>query len=527
MLLTGRRMRRLTLALLLCGCPAQPPVPAVCGEDDAGLPDAGPPDAGAPLEVLFIGNSYTAANDLPGMLKRLAGDALVTDSVTVGGATLLDHRVNAATLARIHERPWSHVVLQGQSWEPLFIIGASDFLTEAKRLGAEVADAGAQPVFFLTWARGPGSTEAYPATFADPDDMQDRLTDAYVLAAREVPRSAIACVGEAFRRSLRQYPELVLYDPDLSHPSVNGTYLAAATFYVSLLGRPVPADAEVPAGVSETDAARLREVALIGSACAATRIRSRVKVLDARHQDDAADAGPYDYETRTMPVTRLFLVVNDGPGTAELSDGMTLRPPFRWTTGAFPGGFGKATLFGEKDFCTGLLQPKRECIVSVTYDATADGTQTVGIAVADGYEPVVGRQVKGATTTRAHLTILDSSLCLQASCTDPAYVISPRGGTGEATFTIVNRGALTASSLAPLPLEPPFAWGAAADGGFPGTADRGCSGPLAPGAECRVVVQFSGPPDGGLFEGATLEVGYSDAMGSVGAARRRLAGFSF
>ncbi len=58
---------------------------------DAPLPDAGP----ATVRVLFVGNSYTFVNDLPGQVSKLAaaaaGPALQTSSVAFGGATLKVH----------------------------------------------------------------------------------------------------------------------------------------------------------------------------------------------------------------------------------------------------------------------------------------------------------------------------------------------------------------------------------------------------------------------------------------------------
>ena len=48
----------------------------------------------APLKMLFIGNSATYVNDIPGMLVRLArkaGYSLEADSIAKGGATLSFH----------------------------------------------------------------------------------------------------------------------------------------------------------------------------------------------------------------------------------------------------------------------------------------------------------------------------------------------------------------------------------------------------------------------------------------------------
>ena len=106
--------------------------------------------------------------------------------------------------------------------------------------------------------------------------MQDDVTAAYGTLARQWPYGRLACAGEAFRRSIEQYPEIVLQQSDFSHPTVAGTYLAACTFYVALTGHAVPAQSAVPAGVDAQDAAHLREVAQIGSNCADVQAKAFV-----------------------------------------------------------------------------------------------------------------------------------------------------------------------------------------------------------------------------------------------------------
>ena len=75
------------------------------------------------LNVLFIGNSYTYANDLPGTLVQLAAamvDQVYLDSKTNGGYTFQMHAQDPLTYQKIHAHPWNYVILQGQSQEPSF-----------------------------------------------------------------------------------------------------------------------------------------------------------------------------------------------------------------------------------------------------------------------------------------------------------------------------------------------------------------------------------------------------------------------
>ena len=46
-------------------------------------------------------------------------------------------------------------------------------------------------------------------------------------------------IGEAFRRSIALNPNLELYQPDESHPSLEGSYLAACVFYEVLFQKSV------------------------------------------------------------------------------------------------------------------------------------------------------------------------------------------------------------------------------------------------------------------------------------------------
>jgi hypothetical protein len=73
--------------------------------------------------VLFIGNSYTYANDLPGMFTKLAksgGHRVETDLLANGGWTLTDHVNTSDTLRDLQASQWDYVVLQEQSEYPAF-----------------------------------------------------------------------------------------------------------------------------------------------------------------------------------------------------------------------------------------------------------------------------------------------------------------------------------------------------------------------------------------------------------------------
>lgn len=190
--------------------------------------------------ILFIGNSYTYSNGgVDVMLKNIAlaeGDTLETEAFTVGGAKFSDFCNNPETFTRIRSRAWDYVVLQEQSQLPAF--PPSQVETEcypfAKQLCDSIRanDSCTQILFFTTWGRenGDQSNCANYEPLCTYDGMQQRLRESYVQMADD-NNAIVVPVGLAWKYVRDNYPEIDLYQSDGSHPSLEGTYLAACTFY--------------------------------------------------------------------------------------------------------------------------------------------------------------------------------------------------------------------------------------------------------------------------------------------------------
>jgi hypothetical protein len=499
------------------GLDAQPEVGLDAAALDATDADAAP----APLRVLFIGNSYTYVNDLPGMLTSIAASAgtsptIATDEVVQGGATLSDHWDAGAAQARINERTWSHVVLQGQSLEPTY--PGTGFAEPAVAFGQLAADAGARPTLFVTWARAPNDPSYNSYDMLNADEMQDVLTGAYAGVAKQLPGSILSCVGEAFRTSLHDHPDIVLHQTDFSHPTVAGTYLAACTFYVALTGVPVPAASAVPPGVSSDDAELLRAVAMVGTNCADVHPKGVVRWLNTQC--------PVDLGTLGIAIPYMLEVTNTGYGPAIVNDGLSLKAPFAWTSGAFPGGDGTVTINGmQMPFCSGPLTPGGNCAMSVTYTPSTAATSTVTLALDDSYIPSLACELSAAPATRALITISESAEFFGPSdANGPAWIWGAVGSTASASFLVSNRGALPVTSLGEgTPMQPPFYWGPdGAGGSFPGGSGAGtvgnvqydyCASSLDPGERCMVTVSFAAI-DLVNVEGA-INLAYADAQGPI------------
>lgn len=190
--------------------------------------------------VLFIGNSYITENDLPNMLRQVAlsqGEDVTVASSAPGGYTLFQHASHAPTLTAIGAQAWDFVVLQEQSQ-----LGALPVEATTTELGAqqllEAIEGNYEctyPVFYMTWGREDGDPQNCPGfpfmcTYAG---MQQALRNNYVALANWND-AYTAPVGVAWATVRATHPEIDLYAPDGSHPSVAGTYLAACVFYCTL-----------------------------------------------------------------------------------------------------------------------------------------------------------------------------------------------------------------------------------------------------------------------------------------------------
>jgi hypothetical protein len=195
--------------------------------------------------VLFVGNSYTYVNDLPNQLRQLAlaaGDTLIVDSSAPGGYTFEAHSTDATTLQKIAAGGWDFVILQEQSQRPAFPPSQveQEVYPFARALDSliHVSNPCAKTVFFMTWGRKYGDQSNCPfyPVICTYEGMQQRLRESYVQIADD-NRALVAPVGMAWRACWYADSTLNLWSSDFSHPSLDGTYLAACVFYTTLFGQ--------------------------------------------------------------------------------------------------------------------------------------------------------------------------------------------------------------------------------------------------------------------------------------------------
>ena len=193
-------------------------------------------------QALFIGNSYTYMNGLPELINQIAiskGNSLIYESHTPGGSTLMQHASNSNVQSLLNATAWDYVILQEQSQNPSFPPSqvASQVYPYAESLCEDIREANpcTEPVFFMTWGRENGDSQnctSYPP-ICTYEGMQDRLTESYTEMAQN-NESLLAPIGIAWKNIREHHPEINLYSSDGSHPSIQGSYLAACVFYAVL-----------------------------------------------------------------------------------------------------------------------------------------------------------------------------------------------------------------------------------------------------------------------------------------------------
>ncbi|MCD4834414.1 MAG: T9SS type A sorting domain-containing protein [Bacteroidales bacterium] len=198
-------------------------------------------DSENPLEILFIGSSYFGFNDLPGLFENLALKTekdIYIDNYNPGGLYLADHASSSITEAKINERNWDYVILQGVG----ALMAYPDYYTHHPVYPALVTlkdkinknCVSTKIIFCLPWAFEDGMTwvEGWTDTY---EDMQNIIYNNTIQYSNCIGFT-IAPVGWAWYKVLdeKDYPLHYLHISDWNHPSLKGSYLMACVIYSTI-----------------------------------------------------------------------------------------------------------------------------------------------------------------------------------------------------------------------------------------------------------------------------------------------------
>src|SRR5687767_11766517 len=172
--------------------------------------------------ILFIGNSFTQRNNLPGLLAELAAERDVGvrhELISAGGASLRTHWNAGQAPQAIATGGYGYVVLQEQSTLP--VKNAKRMAENVRLFDEAIKQAGSKTVLYMTWAR------------QNTPESQQAIADAYNSVGEELG-AIVVPVGLAWQKYLANHETPILHDRDQSHPTLAGSYLAACVFFAVL-----------------------------------------------------------------------------------------------------------------------------------------------------------------------------------------------------------------------------------------------------------------------------------------------------
>ncbi|MEO8386441.1 MAG: hypothetical protein ABI583_14425 [Betaproteobacteria bacterium] len=216
---------------------------------------AAPPPApvagtAADITMLFMGNSHTSLNNVPGMVAAMVRAGKPGKTVSATEAPVWMHLEERASdpdsLALLSSRRWTYVVLQAQNYS----LSGQFFYptTGAEKLVRLTREVGGLPILFAEWPRvGIVETQI--------------ILDKYNSIAMKEP-ACVAPIPQAFDLSRARFPAITLHDPDGNHSAPAGAFLASLIMYSTMTGAS-PADLPTFAefNIDSDSQAKLRSVA--------------------------------------------------------------------------------------------------------------------------------------------------------------------------------------------------------------------------------------------------------------------------
>jgi hypothetical protein len=224
-----------------------------------------------PVNVLFVGNSFTAANGLSQLFQGIAANAGVTVYVaerSPGGASVGDtvhssivHMYDTALYNLIRSRAWDYLVLQDNQGAYINSYGVFSSVSNVIAGNLRIRDSllannpCANIVLFSGWALQGG----YPPYGLSEIQMIQRIFANYSFL-NDTLHQIIAPIGPAWITSLNNYPSINLWGPDSTHPSLEGSYLTACVIFAAIFKKD-PANSIYTGGLNLNDAQNLNNIA--------------------------------------------------------------------------------------------------------------------------------------------------------------------------------------------------------------------------------------------------------------------------
>jgi hypothetical protein len=191
-----------------------------------------------PMNVLFIGNSFTHMNSMPVMFEKLAVSKKQKINVVMSAKsnhTFKMHSERADLYEDIKKAKWDYVVLQGFSRELGY--GTEHIDTAVVPYFQKIVDTLYQNnpcvklLLYMTWGYENGY--AYMNEIGTYEEMSASIESGYRYLAGlyDLP---IVPVGNVWMQVRKEHPDYGLYQKDEHHPTKIGSYIVASSFYSAI-----------------------------------------------------------------------------------------------------------------------------------------------------------------------------------------------------------------------------------------------------------------------------------------------------
>lgn len=221
----------------------------------------------AQTKVLFLGNSFTYTYDVPSLFAgfaNAAGLSVVIDQNTQAGMAVADEQIighvnDPTSQAKINSQQWDYIVVQDNMGNYVNNIG----IIPATCGNANVAlynmikanNPCTRIVYFAGWGPSGGAFGGDNTTACI-----DRIHGNMLYLNNGIGQEIVTPIGKAWNSSFTLLPSVNLFHSDNVHPSLEGSYLAAATIFTTIF-RVNPSNLSYLGNVNSTTAQTMRNIA--------------------------------------------------------------------------------------------------------------------------------------------------------------------------------------------------------------------------------------------------------------------------
>ena len=190
------------------------------------------------IDVLFIGNSLTGYNDMPGLFKSLSietGKNVSVETCLKYGLALRHIIDNSSVIDKINEKNWDYIILQSDditAFDDMYHIEINT-LTKFKEYIHENC-ATTKIIYEMIWGLRDG-VNIQGEGYYSYEQYINKIYDGTLYIANELDL-IIGPVGWAWRKCRQDRPDIELFSSDKAHPAYPGSYLGACVFFNIIFG---------------------------------------------------------------------------------------------------------------------------------------------------------------------------------------------------------------------------------------------------------------------------------------------------